>query len=177
MGSAKRVSYFFLGLIMMLCSLIMFWYPEVGYQVVLLILELMLLIRGIRQLIFYFCMARHMVGGISIFYHGILLFDAGLFALNLHDVPRMYAMLYLIGYMLFSGVIDAGRANEVRKQNSGHWKYQLFSGIIKILVSFICINYLDSMEIIAMIYGIGLLHSALLHIVTAFRRTAVVYVQ
>lgn len=177
MGSAKRVSYFFVGLIMMLCGLILFMELEDGYQDVLLILEVMLLLHGIRKLVFYFTMARHMVGGINIFYQGILTFDAGLFALNLHDVPRIYAMLYLIAYMLVTGVIDAVRTNEIRKQGSRQWKYQMLTGMIKILISIICIFHLNSAEIIAIIYGVGLFSSAISHIVTAFRRTAIVYVQ
>ena len=177
MSSAKRVSYFFSGLLMIVCGLIVIWQPEEGYQVVLFILELTLLFRGIRQLVFYFSMARHMVGGISIFYQGLLLFDAGLFALNLNNVPRMYSMLYLVGCMLLSGMTDAARANEERKQKFGHWKYEIVSGGIKILISFICIFHLNSIEIIATIYGLGLLYSAIYRIVISFRRSAIVYVQ
>lgn len=177
MGSAKRVTYFLSGLLMMLCSVLVISSPEAGYQIVLLILELMLLIRGVRQLVFYFSMARFMVGGISIFYRGLLLLDAGLFALNLDNVPRMYTMLYLIGYMLIAGLVDAAYANEERRQRYGRWKYQMFSGTVKIVISFICLFHLGSVEIITAIYGVGLFFSAVSHMVTSFRRSAIVYVQ
>ncbi len=177
MGSVKRVTYFFLGVIMMLCSFLLFLAPKDGYQIVLLILEITLFLYGVRQLAFYFSMARYMVGGIRIFYLGILILDASLFALYLDDLPRMYSMLYLIGYMLISGAIDVARANEARRQKSGHWKYQMFCGAVKMIVSVVCLFHIDSAEMIAIIYGIGLLHSAATHIVTAFRRTAIVYVQ
>ncbi len=177
MGSVKRISYFFLGLLMILSSFVMFTWPEIGYELVLLILELTLLIHGIRQLVFYGLMARHMVGGINVFYNGLFYLDAGLFTLYLSDMPRIYVMIYLIGCMLFSGVTDAAHANEMRKQKFRHWKYELFSGLVKVLISLVCLFHINSMEIIAIVYGIGLLHSAVTHIVTAFRRTAIVYVQ
>lgn len=49
--------------------------------------------------------------------------------------------------------------------------------IVQVVISFICLLHLNSAEIIAIVYGVGLLHSAVSHIVAAFRRTAIVYVQ
>ncbi len=177
MGKAKRIAYFFKGLVMIIASLIMFAWPEEGYLVVLFILEMTLLIHGIQKIWYYFSMARFMVGGINIFYRGLLIFDAGLFTLNLRNMPPIVTMLYLIAVMLFSGVINVAKANETRKQKSIHWKYSMFSGGVKILVAIVCIFHLHSAEIITTIYSIGLFCSAVSHIVTSFRKTAIVYVQ
>ena len=175
MGKAKRVSYGILGLLLILCSVLMACLPQYGYQIVLLVLELTLLVYGIKQLLFYFFMARHMVGGIRIFYQSILILDAGFFALSLHDMPRQYVMMYLVGGMLISGFLDAARARDIRRQNSPHWKYTMFSGLVKIGIFFACLFHIDSELLITLIYSVGLLHSGVERIVTAFRQTAIVY--
>ncbi len=177
MGKAKRIMYVVTGLFMIASSVIMSVFYEVGYIVVLIILEIMLFAHGIRLLFYYFTLARYMVGGISIFYKGILFLDSGLFALNMDDIPRPYAMVYLVGCLIVSGVIDVMRANTARKLESAHWKYQCSSGIIKIIVSVICLCLINSPAMLTIIYSLGLLHAGIGRIATAFRETDIVYVK
>ena len=176
MGMAKRLSYGFFGLLMMVCSVLMVHFPKYGYLFALGFLELTLIIYGIRQLMFYFLMARYMVGGVRIFYQSILVLDAGLFALSLHDMPRAYVMTYLVGTMLISGVINVARANETRQQHSPHWKFVMLTGLVKIVLSVVCLLNISSETLITLIYSAGLFYSGISRIVNASRQTAIVYV-
>lgn len=177
MNQAKRISYIFTGLLTAICSLILFIWNDEGFGFILLILEFSLLLHGIQKLLFYFKMARHMVGGIRIFYEGLLYLDAGLFTLTLNDVPKIFGILYLITVMFISGIIAVLKANEIRRQKSSIWKYSMFSGVVKTLIAFSCLFHLDSFSNITMLYSIGLFYSSISHIVTAFRKTAIVYIQ
>ena len=96
MSISQKFISFISGCLMIVFGILMLTLEEDGYEAVLLILETALMLSGIQQLFYYFTMARNMVGGIYIFYKGILLLDAGLFALNLDKVPEQYGMLYLI---------------------------------------------------------------------------------
>lgn len=175
MGKAKRLAYGFFGLILMACSVLMVCLPKYGYHIVLLILELTLIAHGTKQLLYYALMARYMVGGIRIFYQGVLVLDAGFFALSLHTMPRQYVMMYLVGGMLLSGIIDAAYANETRRQGAKHWRYSMFTGSVKIIISFACMFHIDSAVIITLIYSAGLFYSGIARLVDAFRQKATVY--
>ena len=176
MGKAKRLSYGFFGLLMMICSVLMVRFPKYGYLFALGVLELTLIAYGIRQLVFYFLMARHMVGGIRIFYQSILVLDAGLFALSLHDMPRAYVMTYLVGSMLISGIINVARAYETRRQHSPHWKFAMLTGLVKIVLSVVCMFHIDSEMLITLLYSAGLFYAGVSRIVNASRQTAIVYI-
>ncbi|MDO4804881.1 MAG: DUF308 domain-containing protein [Lachnospiraceae bacterium] len=177
MSGRKRVVYFITGLFMVLFGVIMMFPSEEGYKTVLNILEFALIISGIKHLHFYFTMARYMVGGIYIFFKGIFILDAGLFAFNLDDVPKQYAMLYLIGGLAIAGVIGIMHAMEVRKLESGKWKSLLAQGIIQISVAIVCLFFLGDQDMLTLVYGLGLLHSGIMRIMTSFRKTAIVYVK
>ena len=117
-----------------------------------------------------------MTGGIRILYAGVLLLDAVLFALTLDEVPRQYAMIYLIGYQALTGLVDILRAREQRALEVKHWEYQLFYGVTKLIIAVVCICNLSSVYILTFVYCLGLFHSALTRIANACRRTEVVYI-
>ncbi len=177
MDSARRIYNFITGLLMVFLSGIMIYDRAEGYLAVLFCLECSLFLYGIRQIWYYLTMARHMVGGILVFYRGLFFLDAGVFTLNLDDVPRIYAMIYLLAGLAFSGIIDMLQANSARKLQSGHWKYQMFYGVVKVGFTVLSVFFINSVLMLTIIYSAGLLHAAVSRIVTAFRRTAIVYVE
>lgn len=177
MGKARRVFYVISGLLIIFFGVFMFISFGEGYRLVLLILETMLFIRGIRLLIFFFTMARHMVSGKVILYEAFICLDLGLFTLNLDDVPQVYAMLYLLAGLALSGVIDILRTREIRRLESGHWKYQVFTGIVKIATAVVCLFSLDSPLILVSVYSLGLVHSGVARIAAGVRRGAIVYIE
>lgn len=176
MTAAKRIFNIFYGLAMIVCCILMVIYPDSGYNFVIVILDLALIIYGLRLLFYYFTMARFMVGGIATFYKSIVVLDFGLFVFSLEIVPQQFAMLYLIFCFAFSGVVDILRAAESR-QLGGRWRYHFFYGLVKLAIAVICLFFLDSLRIMTAVFCIGLLHSAVFCITSAFRKTAIVYVE
>ena len=148
-----------------------------AYVAILWILETALIISGIQQLVYYFTMARNMVGGIYIFYKGILLLDAGLFAVALGEVPEQYGMLYLIATMAFSGITAIIHAIEAKRMQSGRWIHQMFYGSVEFLSAIVCLIFLNSGRILLIVYSIGLFHAGTHRILSAFRKSEIVYIK
>ena len=176
MTLAQRVRHILAGLLMLLGSALLLLNPEDGYPLVLLVLTVTLLAAGLRYLIYYFRMARHMVGGKDILFRGLIVFDAGVFALTLSDVPGLYVMVYLLFIHGFAGVVNILRAVEARGMQAGSWRLSLATGIANLLVLAACVLFAYSEEKLVLIYAIGLAYSALLRIASAFRRSAIVYI-
>ena len=162
---------------MIVFGILMLTLEEDGYEAVLYILEIALMLSGIQQLFYYFTMARNMVGGIYIFYKGILLLDAGLFAVALGEVPEQYGMLYLIATMAFSGITAIIHAIEAKRMQSGRWIHQMFYGCVEFLSAIVCLIFLNSGRILLIVYSIGLFHAGAHRILAAFRPSSIVYIK
>ncbi|MBQ9021902.1 MAG: hypothetical protein IJ131_01835, partial [Eggerthellaceae bacterium] len=104
MGRVQRVGHAILGVLMLLCALILFTSSRSGEILVASILGLMLVVYGLQKIIYYFTMARHMVGGYSLLFVGIITIDAGAFFLTLADQPQIVIVIYLISYFGIMGV-------------------------------------------------------------------------
>lgn len=179
MTNLQRVKEVFAGLCMIIGGLFITLIPEDGYVMVAFILGVSLFFRGLRYLVYYFGMARHMVGGRAMLYMGVILLDAGLFSLTLTNIPPMYIILYLLVYHAFSGVVDIMRAREARRYD-GPWKVNMSYGVLNILVALLALVggfSSQSVEAVVYIYGPGLIYSAIVRIVRAFRKGAIVYIQ
>ena len=177
MSGAKRIWKIFKGLLTVLCAVLIAMQPADGYLIVVFILDITLLIYGLRLLIYYLVMARFMVGGITTLYKSIIVIDLGLFILGLHSTPQKYVMLYLIGCLAFNGVVDIIDAVGAKKLRAGSWKYQFSYGLGKVLIAVVCLFYLDSTTLVTYMYCAGLIHSALSDIISACRKTAIVYIE
>ena len=175
MSSFQRVRYVFQGLMMLLCVAVLLLTPEKGYRVIGYILSVVLAVGGLRALLYYFTMARHMVGGKIILFRGIIALDLGMFAAALADIPPIYVLLYLLIVNLFSGAVDVMHAREARKLGAP-WRLLLASGLADILMAVACAFCLRSPTILSYVYSAGLLSSACLRFAQAFRKTAIVYI-
>ena len=162
---------------MLIGALLLLTDPEYGYLLVVYLLAFILLIMGIRRLYYYFTMARFMVDGKESLYTGVLLLDFGAITGSLSDVPKFYILLYLVAVHAFSGLVEILRAREARGQGSGFWKLKMVHGIIDMIMAVICIIFINEGSIAVLIYGIGLIYSALTRMVLAFRKTKLVYIQ
>ena len=176
MGLTKRILNVIASLIIMALGLLMLLDPWDSYKIVVLVLMITLIVKGIRLLVYYFRMARHTVGGIVFLYQGVLLLDAGIFALSLDNVPVIYTMLYLVICMLVAGAIDVMRSNQARVMKTGRWKLQMVYGAGNLILSIIGMIFLFSGTWVSVIYALSLLHSGVCRLITAFRKTAVVYI-
>ena len=177
MGKARRVFNVLSGLLTIFFGIIMLDGQERAYNLMLFFLEAALILRGVRLLSYYVSMARHMVGGKIILYEGVFFLDMGLFLVSIDDLPKMYVLLYLIIGLAISGIVDLLRANEIRLLESGHWKYQAFTGIVKVVVTLICFLNFNSGAILVGVYSFGVIHSGVARIVSAVRPGAIVYIE
>jgi uncharacterized membrane protein HdeD (DUF308 family) len=158
---------------MLLIAVVFILFPsDEAYMLVIWVLAAGLAIRGIKDIVFYFVMARHMVGGKMILFQGVVVLDFAILTGSLSDVPKIYILLYLIGVHAFSGAIETLRAMEARKKVAGPWKLKLGHGIINFLLALSCLIFIRQTHTALIIYSIGLIYSAAIRILSAFQRTS-----
>lgn len=177
MSKLQRVENILLGAGTILLGVAMMAFPESGFYIAVFILILTQMFTGIRLLVYYFTMARFMVGGRSILFRAVIVLDLAAFTYALSDIPRVYVIVYLIAYHAFAGAIDVMRAMEAKRFEAPSWKINMGYGLVNIGIAAACCIFAGSVEMIVYVYAAGLLYSGVDRIVSAFRRTAVVYIQ
>ena len=177
MTKFQRIRSFFSGLLTIIICIIMITDPEFGISFAVLILGLKLSTTGLKNLFFYFSMAQYMVGGRAMLYQGLIILDFGLFTLAIVDSMSVYVLLYLLGSHIFAGAIDIMRGVESAKMKSPSWKLNTSQAAVNIIMALLCIIFFRSQELILDIYCAGLAYTALVKIITAFRKTDIVYIR
>ena len=176
MSSKQRFADITIGILTLgLCALL-FRFPEIGYLVMMAVLGFSACVYGLRQLGYYISMARHMVGGKTTLYYGIIALDFGALTLTLSDMPHIYIALYLMAVYAFSGAIDIMRAVEARRLDAPAWKGKIASGVLNLAVAITSLICIRSTRMLVYIYAAGMVYSACLRIVSALRKTAIVYI-
>ena len=165
------------GLLMLAAGVLVICRPATGIRLIMLIIIVTMILKGLGSLSFYITMARHMVGGKLQLYKGIILLDIGMFFMTLDDVPIIYLMLYLLVANLISGVIEILGAREARQLEAGSWKMKMAIGAADVLFGLASIFCLGRPNLLVYIYATGLVYSAVLRIVSALRRSAIIYIQ
>ena len=174
----QRTKSFLFGLLMLGTAILFIAYPDDdSYTDVIWILSTGMAVKGIKDIIYYFMMARHMVGGKIILFQGVVILDLAMFTSSLSNVPKIYIFLYLIVIHAFSGVIETLRALESRKTLAGPWKLKLGHGIINFMLALACLVFIKQTNSALIIYSIGLIYSASIRIISAFRRTAFIVIK
>ncbi len=179
MTKLQRITTFLTGLVTALVSLLIAADPENGISAALVLLGLSLAVSGIKYLVYYLFMARYMVGGRAMLYVGMIVLDFGVFTFTLVDSGQFYVMLYLFGTHLFAGVIDILRSMESRKMDAPSWKLNISRGAVNIVIAVLCIIFIFGgfSTLIVYTYCAGLFYSACIRIISAFRRTQIVFIQ
>lgn len=178
MNSIQRIKKFLSGLVMLFGSVILAVEPEEGYYAIAIFLSLSLLLSGTRLLVYYFTMARNMVGGKSILYKALILMDLGLFTITGINIPKIYLICHLLISHGFSGVVDMLKAYEDKKMEAPSWKMSFVYGFGNLLISLVALScVVNGMNwLVVDIYSAGLAYSAIMQMVSAFRRTAIIYI-
>lgn len=179
MSYFQRIKNIIIGAVMLALAVLLALQPEAGIYVVAVVLLLSLFFYGFKLLYYYFTMARFMVSGKSCLVYGIILLDVGLFTASLISTGRSVTVIYLLGVFLFYGVIDILRAVE-KKHVGASWKLRFFGGIIKALLAIgFAVAGLVFRSTPIPLYGfcVVLAYSAVERLVSAFRKTAIVYIQ
>ena len=164
------------GILMLTGSILLVRNPAVGLEFIAGILAFSLLVYGLRMFFYYFSMARHMVGGKRILIFSVFLLDLSLFASSLNGYPRAFVVMYLLGYHAFSGLVNLMRGLEARRFHSPEWRPNVFHGSFDLLLALACLVFIRSVRVLVTAYSVTLAWSALLRILSAFRRTEVTYI-
>ena len=180
MTNMQRIKKVLLALLMFLCACFLVIDPEDGFYIVALIVSGSLIVYGLRTLLYYFSMARHMVGGKSILFIGIIVTDLGVFILTMVDEPKLFIVAYLLGVHAFSGAMGVLRALEAKRYASPTWKWSLLGGLASLTVAVLAVIaglLLRSVTSLSYLYAATIFYSACVQLVSAFRKTAIVYIQ
>ena len=175
MSITRRIYRIFVGVMMLLAGVILIAFPEDGHYIVVFILDISLLLYGIKLLIYYFTMARFMVEGIMTLYKSIIVIDLGMFVFGMSEIPQRLTMLYLVLVLAFDGLVDVLKSIDTKKIDPTSGDRQFMFGTVKLIIAICCMFSLSSVKLMTYIFCIGLIHSALANIISAFRRTAMVY--
>ncbi len=176
----QRIKNILIGIAFLIFSLDLFFFPREEFQYVALILCILLFVRGIRQLIFYFSMARHMVGGKTVLYRAVIVLDLAMFCIGLVSVSSFVIMIYLLIFYGYSGAVDILRANEARHFGTKVWKTKMVNGIIRLVFAillFVLGLIFYSTDLLIYGFCVSLVYSGIMRIITSFRKTAIVYIQ
>ena len=178
MTMIQRIGNFIIGIILLLMGIFIVLLPEITFPFITLILGLSLVVYGIRSIVYYFRMARHMVGGRYMLYIGIIVLDFGIFTLSLANIPKIYIVIYLAFINAFSGVIYILRSFEA-KQYEAAWKLNFIHGIVNIIIAIACLVMLglSSTQFLVYVYGAGVIYTAFSRLRKTFQKSAIVYVQ
>ena len=177
MSMFQRLRGIVTGLVMLAVAVTFLTDPsDEAYMVIVLILTVSLLLEGLREIIFYFLMARHMIGGKLILIKGVITLDFALITGSIAMVPKIYIILYLAGIHAFSGVVEILRAMEAKKSVQGPWKMKFCHGLVNIALAAGCLIYIREPRTAVTIYSLGLIYSAVVRIITSFRRTTFVFI-
>ena len=176
----QRVKKIIGGIVMILYGIIVTLIPNEGYMLLLLVFGLYILFSGVKMMIYYFTMARLMVGGRSVLMKSIILLDAGMFTLSLSTLKPVYLILYLVGIYAVTGVIDILRSLEEKKLEAPVWKLKFISGLLNIIIALAAAGagiFLHSAVIPVYIYGGGMIWSGIVSLISAFRKSPSIYIQ
>ena len=180
MTRTKRLINILQGLIMIVLAGYLLIFPTTSLPLVLGLIGLGMTINGIRTLMYYFSMAKHMVGGKTVLYRGIIFLDIGILTSSLADAPGRSLIIYISAVCIFTGFVAILRAREEKSWGSRRWIGKLIYGSIYILIAgavLYCGFAWDMPEVAVDAYALGLVWSAAGKIASAFRRTAIVYIQ
>ncbi len=169
----QKIQQIVVGIVWLLVGVLLLAFGKDAYLLVIGMYTLVLAVYGIRLIWYYITMARHMTGGRGILYRGLLALDAGIFAASLAWVPQFYILVYLTGTQGFTGIVDLLRAKEA-KGVEGHWKLKAFQGVMEVVIALACLIFLRTPEYVVDIVAIGFVFSAIMRIIGAFRRAAVI---
>ena len=176
MSKLQRIRSIVIGLIMLLVALTILSDPKDGYHIVALILTFSFLVAGFRYLIYYFRMARQMVGGKRILYLSLIILDFAVLTFSMTQFPSTYVVLYLLAIYAFSGLVHLMQANQARQMQSPAWFKDALQGLFDLGIVAACLYNLHNPQVLTVIYAMGMTFSAFRRIISGFKKTSIVYI-
>ena len=179
MSVFKRIKEIIKALIIAFFGIILIFAGEKGQLIVVAIIFFYLLFDGIRLLIYYLRMARHMVEGKRVLIRSIIILDLGMLTLQMVSMSDIMILIYLLSIFAFTGAIDILRSMEA-KRNGGYWKLKFINGCIHIIFSIALIIaglFVKNSYFLVCGFSISFFYSAFFRVFSALRKTAIVYIQ
>ena len=176
MDKLHRAKEIAMGLIMIFLASVMIKAPQDGYVIIICIFAAYFTLKAVSTLFYYATMTRYMVGGRTSLYTGIIMLDLGILTFSLTEVPHYYVLIYLVVLHAFSGVVEILRSLESRRY-AGSWRLKMSHGIVDIIIATVCIIFIRQLNEAVVIYSIGLVYSSVIRIISACRRTRLIYIQ
>ena len=176
MTKVQRIRNILAGLALIVCALVLTLFPEYGYSFIAVVMSFSLTLYGVRMLVYYFTMARHMVGGRALLYTGAIIFALGVFIGSLADIPQLHIVVYLLVVHLVAGGLNVARGVEAKKAGAPLWRRSMGMGVANLFLCATCVAFFWAPEVVIYGYAIGLVGAACVRIASAFRRTAIVYI-
>ena len=177
MNVIKKISEILIGLAILFAAVSLILEPKDAAEVIGAIIGITLFVIGIRYLIFYSTMARHMVGGRMIFYTGLIILDLSLLSTVILQKSHRYILLYLVAVYAFYGVVQLLRSFEGKKHENPSWKFKFLFAVVDLVICVACIFFIRSESTMSVIYAIGLVPTGVSRIVEAFKREETVGIQ
>ena len=177
MSIGGRIGKILVGIVMIIAAIFMMLYPDIGYYLINGILGISLLVSAISSLVYYFRLARHMVGGRSTLFNGLIQLDLAVFTLTLTDLPKIFLMIYLISIFGVTGVLRIARGLEAKSRQAPAWYWSFLNGLIYLLIAILCTLFIQNNTVMVTIFAVGLLYIGLSRIISSFYRSKIVYVQ
>ena len=177
MSRLNRIYSVLTGVSMILISIVMLAFPDLGYQLATWILGIALMMNGFKQLFYFLNMGIHMVGGRIILYRALITLDIGFFTLSIQGTGQRYILTYFAIYYLFAGIISIFRASESRRLEADFWKFKLIRGGFDLTIAVICLIHNNSANVMLEILCFALIVSASARIMMAFKKSSIIYIQ
>ncbi len=176
MTNLQKIKNIIMGALGIALGIAMIKESDGAYVAVISLLGLGFLVTGLSTLFYYFTMSQFMVGGKTSLYKGVILTDFAILTLSLTDVPKGYVVIYLIALHVFSGLVEILRALE-GKRYGGRWGLKMFHGLVNLGICVACVVNLKSPGICVIIYGLGLIYSGVMTILSCLRSSTLVFVR
>ena len=176
MTKLQRIANLALSLLMIVCGIALLLEPRDGLFAVAFVLGVALVLYGVKKLVYYIRMARHMTGGLTVLFIAIVAIDVGVFAAAVIDNPQVAIALYLACYNVLTGILAIARGVESKLFGSP-WVLSIVHGLVNIALAALCVAFVHSNEIIIWVFCIGLFYSAGARIASALKPTEIIYIQ
>lgn len=180
MNKFQRIKGILTGVLLLLFAPVFLLVPNESYELIAAIIALLLLIYGFRLLWYYFTMARHMVGGKTSLYQAVIILDLGLFTGSMASMNSFAILFYLLGVFAFSGFVDILRAFEAKRVGASSWMIKLITGCVAVLFAMLMLILgviLGDKNILVYGFSLSMIYAGVMRIITALRKTAIVYIQ
>lgn len=149
---------------------------ESSSDIIAFIIGILISLKALKGLIFYFVSAKNMVGGRKILINNIVLLDFGLVSFFVTVKHSELAMLYFIIILVILAAIDILRAIEIKNNDGKRWILRLIKGIVTLVLGILCMVFIKSPYIMATIFGVAWLIYGVSGAIQVFKRTSIGYV-